>query len=175
MGRQVLFIATNDADGNHTLYIRCADTIEGLVDAPEVLLLDSETYEGIGGLLWAPEFHEINGRLYIFHGATPGEFFREESHLMVLREGGDPMQRSDWSRTKRVTKRDGSDLCEAGKVITLDMTCFPWEGDYYVVWSQRQFVPKDLAHGFISPSLTRATHGSSYRPRSSVKAGLRLG
>lgn len=143
-GDKFYFIATNDADGNHTLYIRCADTIEGLVDAPEVLLLDSETYDGIGGLLWAPEFHEINGRLYIFHGATPGEFFREESHLMVLREGGDPMQRSDWSRTKRVTKRDGSDLCEAGKVITLDMTCFPWEGDYYVVWSQRQFVPKDL-------------------------------
>ncbi len=138
------FIATNDADGNHTLYIRCADTIEGLVDAEEVLLLDSDTYEGIGGLLWAPEFHEINGKLYIFHGATPGEFFWEESHLMVLKDGGDPMNRNDWSRTRRVTKKDGSELCEAGKVITLDMTCFMWEGDYYVVWSQRQFVPKDL-------------------------------
>lgn len=138
------FIATNDADGNHTLYIRCADSIPELVDAEEVLLLDSNTYEGIGGLLWAPEFHEINGRLYIFHGATPGEFFREESHLMVLKEGGDPMNRNDWSQTRRVTKKDGSDLCEAGKVITLDMTCFEWESEYYVVWSQRQFVPKDL-------------------------------
>ena len=39
---------------------------------------------------------------------------------------------------------DGSDLCEAGKEITLDMTCFEWEGDYYVIWSQRQFLPKDL-------------------------------
>lgn len=137
------FIATNDADGNHTLYIRCADTILGLVDAEEVLLLDSDTYEGIGGLLWAPEFHEIDGRLYIFHAATPGEFFKEESHIMALREGGDPMNRSDWSRTVRITKKDGSELCEAGKVITLDMTTFRWNGLDYAVWSQRQFIPVD--------------------------------
>lgn len=138
------FIATNDADGNHTLYIRQADSIPELVNAEEVLLLDSETYEGIGGLLWAPEFHVINGRLYIFHGATPGEFFKEESHLMVLREGGDPMNRHDWSRTQRVAKKDSSDLCEAGKTISLDMTTFEWEGEHYAVWSQREFVPSDL-------------------------------
>ncbi|MDE5892539.1 MAG: glycosyl hydrolase, partial [Acetatifactor sp.] len=59
------FIATNDADNNHTLYIREADSIPELVDAREHLILDSNTYPGIGGLLWAPEFHEIDGRLYI--------------------------------------------------------------------------------------------------------------
>lgn len=138
------FIATNDADGNHTLYIREADTLTGLTDAEEILLLDSQTYEGIGGLLWAPEFHEINGRLYIFHAATPGEFFWEESHIMELKEGGNPANRADWSAPKRVVRKDGSDICEAGKEITLDMTCFEWENEYYVVWSQRQFLPKDL-------------------------------
>ncbi len=138
------FIATNDADQNHTLYIREADTLQGLVTAPETLLLDSTSFEGIGGLLWAPEFHEINGRLYIFHAATPGEFFWEESHIMSLREGGNPMNREDWSAPKRVCRKDGSDICEAGKEITLDMTCFEWQGDYYVIWSQRQFLPKDL-------------------------------
>lgn len=138
------FIATNDADGNHTLYIREGDSIPELVTAKEHLLLDSETYEGIGGLLWAPEFHEVNGRLYIFHAATPGEFFREESHVMALREGGNPVCREDWSAPKRVVRRDGSDICEAGKEITLDMTCFLWQGEYYAVWSQRQFLPKDL-------------------------------
>ena len=138
------FIATNDADGNHTLYIREAADIPGLVEAEERLLLDSQTYPGIGGLLWAPEFHEINNRLYIFHGATPGEFFWEESHVMELKEGGNPACREDWSAPRRVVRRDGSDICEAGKEITLDMTCFRWEDEYYVVWSQRQFLPKDL-------------------------------
>ncbi len=138
------YIATNDADGNHTLYIRKAETIPDLVTAEEVLLLDSETYDGIGGLLWAPEFHEIKGRLYIFHACTPGEFFREESHVMELMDGGEPMNRNDWSRPKRITKADGSDLAEAGKEITLDMTEFEWDGKYYAAWSQRQFLPKDL-------------------------------
>lgn len=138
------FIATNDADNNHTLYIREADSIPELVNAKEHLILDSETYPGIGGLLWAPEFHIINNRLYIFHAATPGEFFWEESHIMELREGGNPTCKDDWSAPRRVVKKDGSDICEAGKTITLDMTCFLWEEEYYVIWSQRQFLPKDL-------------------------------
>lgn len=143
-GEKYYFIATNDADGNHTLYIREADSIEGLAEAEEILLLDSETYEGIGGLLWAPEFHEIDGRLYIFHAATPGEFFWEESHLMSLKEGGNPACREDWSAPRKIEKPDGTPLCEAGKTISLDMTCFQWEGEYYVIWSQREFLPVDL-------------------------------
>lgn len=138
------FIATNDADNNHTLYIREADTLEGLTEAQEILLLDSSTYEGIGGLLWAPEFHEVEGRLYIFHAATPGPFYEEESHVMALREGGNPACREDWSAPRKIVKMDGSELCHAGETISLDMTCFPWEGEYYVIWSQRQFLPKDL-------------------------------
>ena len=138
------FIATNDADGNRSIYVREADTIPGLLTAEEKLILDCETYPEIGGLLWAPEFHEINGTLYIFHAATTGEFYWEESHVMQLREGGNPAKKEDWSRPRRVVKKDGSELCEAGKEITLDMTCFEWQGEYYVVWSQRQFLPKDL-------------------------------
>ncbi len=138
------FIATNDADGNHTLYMREADTISGLVNAEEKLILDSNTYEDIRGLLWAPEFHIIEGDLYIFHGATAGEFFYEESHVMKLKRGGDPMIAADWSRPYRIVKKDGTYLCEAGKTISLDMTNFEIEGEYYVVWSQREFLPVDL-------------------------------
>ncbi len=137
------FIATNDADREHTLYMRCSDTLQGVATAEETLYLDSTTYEGIGGLLWAPEFHEIDGRLYIFHAATPGEFFWEESHVMQLRAGGDPMCRADWSKPHMVMKKDGTPLCEAGKVISLDMTTFEYEGELYAMWSQRQFLPVD--------------------------------
>ncbi len=137
------FIATNDADGNHTLYMRCADTLEGIVTARESLFLDSDTYPGIGGLLWAPEFHEVDGKLYVFHAATSGEFFHEESRVRRLREGGDPMCRQDWSEPVMVVKKDGSPLCEEGKVISLDMTVFSYEGKVYAMWSQRQFLPVD--------------------------------
>lgn len=138
------FIATNDADGNHTLYIREGNTIEELVSAEEHLILDSSTYPEYGGLLWAPEFHIIKGKLYIFHAATPGPFFEEESCVMELKAGGNPCRKSDWLKPKRVVKPDGTYLCEAGKEITLDMTEFEWQDEYYVIWSQRQFIPKDL-------------------------------
>lgn len=137
------YIATNDADGNNTLYIRCSDTLEGIMEAEEVLLLDSETYPEIGGLLWAPEFHEINGILYIFHAVTSGEFYCEASRVMQLKNGGNPMRREDWSAPHLVVKKDGSPLCETGKVISLDMTTFEYQGEIFAMWSQRQFLPVD--------------------------------
>ena len=138
------FIATNDADGNHTLYIRESESLKDIGEADEKLILDSSEYEDIKGLLWAPEFHVINDRLYIFFACTPGEFFCEESHVMYLKKNGNPLNKKDWTKPKRVVKKDGSDICEAGNEITLDMTCFDWEGKLYAVWSQRQFLPKDL-------------------------------
>ncbi|MCR4597395.1 MAG: family 43 glycosylhydrolase [Acetatifactor sp.] len=149
------YIATNDADGNHTLYMRCADSLEGIKDAEEHLILDSTTYDGIGGLLWAPEFHVIDGNMYLFHACTPGPFFCEESHVMALKKGGDPLKKEDWSRPMRVVKPDGSDICEAGKEITLDMTEFEWQGELYVIWSQRQFLPKDLGAWLYVAKLNR--------------------
>lgn len=137
------YIATNDADGNNTLYIRCSDTLEGIAEAKEVLILDSATYPEIGGLLWAPEFHVIGGKLYLFHAATSGEFFWEESRVMQLRDGGDPMCKMDWSAPRLVVKKDGTPLCEAGKVISLDMTVFEYQGETFAMWSQRQFLPVD--------------------------------
>ena len=137
------FLATNDADDNHTLYMRCSDTLEGIAAAEEALFLDSHTYPGIGGLLWAPEFHEIGGKLYVFHAATSGEFFCEESRVRKLKDGGDPFCKDDWSEPIMVVKKDGSPLCEEGKVISLDMTVFTYEGKVYAMWSQRQFLPVD--------------------------------
>ena len=43
------FIATNDADSNHTLYIREADSIPELLTAKEELILDSVTYARMAG------------------------------------------------------------------------------------------------------------------------------
>lgn len=137
------FIATNDTDNNHTLYIRESDSISGLEEAEEMLVLDSDTYSDIKNLLWAPEFHIIDSELYIFFAATTGEFFYEEAHLMKLKQGGNPTNKGDWERPRRIVRKDGSELCKAGEVISLDMTYFEWKGNAYVVWSQRQFIPVD--------------------------------
>ena len=136
------FIATNDEDKEHTLYIREADNLAGLVDAPESLILDATTYPHIGNLLWAPEFHVIKGKLYIFHAATPEKFRDEQCHVMMLKENGNPMKASDWTTPIRVVKKDGS-MLYGKEGITLDMTEFEIGDRYYVMWSQRQFEPVD--------------------------------
>ncbi|WP_373821098.1 family 43 glycosylhydrolase [Jeotgalibaca porci] len=136
------FIATNDYDDNRSLYIRKAKTIAELVTAQEMKILDSEMYPEIANLLWAPEFHIINDRLYIFHGATPGPFEEEQSHVMALKEGGNPLVLADWQRPQKVVKADGSPLITGG--ITLDMTVIKDSGRIYAAWSQRQFFPVDL-------------------------------
>ncbi|MCH5337140.1 MAG: family 43 glycosylhydrolase [Acetatifactor sp.] len=136
------FISTNDLDHEHSIYIREADSIPGLVTAQQVKILDAYTYPHLGNLLWAPELHVIQDRLYVFHAGTPQEFLEEQCHVMALKEGGNPMRASDWEMPRRVVKKDGSCLYgEAG--ITLDMTEFEVGGKYYVCWSQRQFKPVD--------------------------------
>lgn len=136
------FIATNDADGNRSIFVRRAKTIPELVDAPEKLILDAYTYPHVGGLLWAPEFHNVAGKEYIFHACTPKEFGDEQSHVMVLKEGGELDDRDSWEAPKKVLKKDGTPLYEKG--ITLDMTTIESGGKWYVAWSQRQFNPIDL-------------------------------
>jgi len=146
------FLATNDADGNHTLYLRSARDLPGLADAEERLFLDSSTYPEIGNLLWAPELRRVGEDLYVFFAASPGDFFREASRVMRLRRGGDPANRSDWSRPELVVGVDGEPLAEAGREISLDMTCFEWEGAWYAVWAQRRFVPVDTGSWlYIAP------------------------
>ena len=136
------FIATNDYDNNHSLYIREADTIPELVTAQEICILNTSMYPHLGNLLWAPEFHIIRDRLYIFHAGTPQEFEKEQCHVMALKENENPMKASDWEMPVRVVKKDGSYLYgEQG--ITLDMTEFEVSGRVYAAWSQRQFHPVD--------------------------------
>lgn len=137
------FISTNDLDGNHSLYIREADSVPGLATAQQHLILDTTMYPHLGNLLWAPELHVIKDRLYIFHAGTPESFFCEQSHVMALKSGGNPIKASDWEMPRRVVKPDGSMLYgEEG--ITLDMTVFWSAGKLYAAWSQRQFQPVDL-------------------------------
>jgi len=136
------FISTNDLDREHTVYIREADSIPELVTAQQIKILDAYTYPHLVDLLWAPELHVINEKLYVFHAGTAKGFYEEQCHVMALKEGGNPTIASDWEMPVRVTKRDGSCLYgEQG--ITLDMTYFEAGGVHYVCWSQRQFKPVD--------------------------------
>lgn len=137
-----LFVATYDegemeAEGKpfqRNIYMRRADTIQGLAQAEEVRVYDSH-----GLMVWAPEIHVVNGILMMFFATTQPEqdsWAFVQCHVMGL-EGENPMDETQWGVPQRVRRRDDSYLMNDGEGITLDMTWFEWDKKQYVMWSQR--------------------------------------
>ncbi|HLR68107.1 MAG TPA: family 43 glycosylhydrolase [Virgibacillus sp.] len=130
------FIATNDMNNNSTLDIRVADTIDELKDAEVYSILTAAPEgEDMSYCLWAPELHEVGGKLYIFFAAGVNDGWQVQARVMELKEGGNPINASDWKEAVRVVRKDGSELSPGG--ITLDMTTFEDNGVTYVAWSDR--------------------------------------
>lgn len=130
------FIATNDMNENTTLDIRVADTIADLRDAEvNSILIAAPEGEDMSYCLWAPELHEVGEKLYIFFAAGVNDGWQVQARVMELKEGGNPINASDWKEAVRVVRKDGSELSPGG--ITLDMTTFEDSGVTYVAWSDR--------------------------------------
>jgi GH43 family beta-xylosidase len=103
----------------------------------------------IAGCYWAPELHEIGGRLSILFAPCfnplddrsneRGDWSTVEAHVMQLRDGGNPANPADWSKPAAVRKQDGSPLGRTAfsKNISLDMSYFEADGQGYYTWSQR--------------------------------------
>ncbi len=138
------FIST-DESGQGRIYIRESDTLEGIKNSSETLLLDGNSYPNLfKACLWAPELHVIEGRLYVFFAGSMTNWAGVQSHVMRLKEGGDPKKTSDWETPIRVKDKDGNNLYDADtQGITLDMTYFEAGGKSYVCWAQRQRHPVD--------------------------------
>ncbi len=134
------YLATNDNTGDVGLYIRRAETVEGLFapDNEPCLILPYDEKRDFVQTFWAPEFHEIGGELYILL-AIGGRQWSPHSHMMKLKKGEDLRKEGSWEEPVRVVRSDGSDLAPGR--ITLDMTCFSIGKKYYLCWSQRRFDP----------------------------------
>ena len=153
-----LMIATNDIYGDNIhqqgaafMPIRIADTIAGLSDeagGAEIHLLDRGDADANGnimtGCFWAPEFHEIDGKLSILfmpcYGNGP-DMMTGRASIMQLgqTETGehlDPADPVNWSLPEPVVRADGSAL-NAVSGISLDMTYFTdAAGQAYYAWQQ---------------------------------------
>lgn len=138
------FLATNDNVNDIGLFVRRADSIEGLFveGVKEYCILDYNEEKGFCQTFWAPEFHVIGGALYILF-AVSGKQWGPQCHMMRLKEGGEITDPAAWGEPVRVRRADGRPLAEDG--ITLDMTYFEAGGRSYVCWSWRYGIgtPRD--------------------------------
>ncbi|MGO3153167.1 MAG: family 43 glycosylhydrolase [Galactobacter sp.] len=160
-----LMIATNDPDmdnvgqkGKAFMPVRMADSLSGLADEAEpeeVHLLDRGDKDADGktmtGCFWAPEFHEIAGKLSILfmpcYGDNPG-YMSGRASIMQLKQDDsgddlDPTVAANWTTPKTITRTDGTSLNDVSG-ISLDMTYFQDQsGQSYYAWQQ-------MCHTFIA-------------------------
>lgn len=143
------FIATNDANGNTSFEIREADTPEALFEPGvrrETILEASDTI--FKKTFWAPEFHIVGNKLRIFCALTIGDGFDPQCYIMTLKDGGDLLNKDDWTAPVRVVMPDERNLGvnplgDNKNGITLDMTYFEAGGRSYAVWSFRTWAGTD--------------------------------
>lgn len=131
------YVATNDNVNDIGIFVREADTVADFFkpDAPEYLILDKDESRGLVQTFWAPEFHIVDGQMYIFF-AVGGKEWGPQCHVMKLKEDGKITDPNSWTDPIKVIKKDGSNLADDG--ITLDMTYLSVDGTSYVVWSYRR-------------------------------------
>lgn len=142
------FIGTDDWGGNKMFEVRSADTPEELFDenVKKSVLLSSDDGR-FDSTFWAPEFHIAGGKMCIFCTLGKGAF-DPQSHVMVLRDGGDIMNPADWSEPYRCLMPDGrflgvNPLGDGKNGITLDMTYFEIGTRGYAAWSFRTWAGTD--------------------------------
>ncbi|WP_165216701.1 family 43 glycosylhydrolase [Schaalia sp. ZJ1691] len=165
-----LMIATNDINGDCTwqhgtphMPLRMADTIEALADnASTGELIDAQGYnpkehvilkagdtDADGAVIrhsfWAPEIHEINGRLTILFMAGYGSTWTNgHAVYMQLKQDAngydlDPTVAQNWDKPVAVLRPDGKPLAttaSGGVGMSLDMTYFIAGGQSYYAWQQ---------------------------------------
>jgi GH43 family beta-xylosidase len=188
-----LMVATNDIYGDNVnqqdsarLPIRMSDTIAGLADTPgnasglvdatgnnpkeSVIVKEGDANTDgrvITGSLWAPEIHEIDGKLTILFMPSYNNVWTDGASAFIqLKKDAngddlDPTKAANWSAPQTVTRANGQPLsltATGGTGMSLDMTYFQDEtGQSYYAWQQLGAVyiatmnPSDPSHVTSTP------------------------
>lgn len=119
------------------IVLRCADTINGLTEAPERIVWVKHEKGRQASHVWAPELHFVMGKWVIYYSAGdyPG-IWRIRPYALVC-DSDDPMI-GNWKEAgpiKSVGKKNGDPL--SFTCFSLDMTVFQHKGEWYTIWAEK--------------------------------------
>lgn len=130
------------------LILRRARTLEGLASAPERVIWRRPARGRMGGYIWAPELHEIEGRWHLFFAAGDSA---DPFHIRtyVLRgPAGDPYL-GRWDVLGQLQTPWDS--------FTLDSTSFVHRGTRYLCWAQQEPGIDTNSNLYLAPLATPIT------------------
>lgn len=112
------------------IIVRGSSTIAGLATAPESVIWRRPASGRMGGHIWAPELHRIDGRWYIYVAAGDSDnVFRIRMYVFES-PLADPRDPAGWvPRGQIATEWDS---------FSLDATTFAHRGRRYLVWAQSE-------------------------------------
>lgn len=124
-----MYYLTGSVPEYDRIVVRGASTIDGLATAREKTVWRRPASGKMGGHIWAPELHRIDGRWYIYFAAGDSDdVFRIRTY--VLESTSDDPRADTWVlRGRMVTKWD---------TFTLDSTTFEHRGKRYFAWAQSE-------------------------------------
>jgi GH43 family beta-xylosidase len=124
-----MYYMTGSVPEYDRIVIRGARTIDGLATARERTIWRRPSSGQMGGHIWAPELHRIDGRWYVYFAAGDAdEVFRIRTY--VLESTADDPRTGTWAlRGQMITKWD---------TFTLDSTTFEHRGRRYFAWAQSE-------------------------------------
>ncbi|BBF42300.1 alpha-L-arabinofuranosidase II precursor [Lachnospiraceae bacterium KM106-2] len=126
---------SKDKDGYDKITLRRSKTITGLQTAQEVTIWDCDDTTNEFRYIWAPEFHCINGKYYIFYTSSINtSVWSIRPHVLMCNDPSNIMDPSSWEAKGQMLAN--STDTQAFQGFSLDMTCFENKGHFYVMWAQ---------------------------------------
>ncbi|MFD5828926.1 family 43 glycosylhydrolase [Lentzea sp. NPDC060358] len=124
-----MYYLTGSVPEYDRVVVRGASTLDGLASARERTIWCRPESGAMGGYIWAPELHRIDGRWYVYFAAGDAdEPFRIRTYVLES-PNADP-RASGWVlRGQMVTAWD---------TFTLDATTFAHRGKRYFLWAQSE-------------------------------------
>jgi len=130
------------------IILRRADSLAGLSRAAEIVLWHRPLTGRMGGHIWAPEIHRIDGRWYIYFAAGDAdEVFRIRTYVLAC-EGDDPMD-DRWHILGQI-ETPWDTFC-------LDATSFNHAGTDYLCWAQQEPGIETNSNLYLAPLETPLT------------------
>jgi GH43 family beta-xylosidase len=124
-----MYYLTGSVPEYDRVVVRGASTLDGLAAARERTIWRRPTSGQMGGFIWAPELHRIDGRWYVYFAAGDSdEPFRIRTYVLESPDV-DPREQS-WLPPRR--------MVTGWESFTLDATTFAHRGKRYFLWAQSE-------------------------------------
>jgi GH43 family beta-xylosidase len=143
-----LYYMTASVPEYDRVIVRAAPSLAGLATAPETVIWRRPASGPMGGFIWAPELHHIDGRWYAYFAAGDSDDPFHIRTYIIEGRGTDPRAARWGAPVRLVTPWD---------TFTLDSTTFVHRGTRYLAWAQREPGIDTNSNLYVAPLASPST------------------